>query len=169
MYYGYTIFVQNGKQYKCRLGENTPKWGAGEIPFNRTTHVKPIMATIHGCPEIGRFMLFCLLLCHVQLDAWAMARQGLAGWLKTNCATMLYWHQLIIIIIIRRIFLLPSDIAPFPYKHAQRRITLHCRRIDVDIHIVNRYIHLWTDVFLVKVIYSIDILSFLQLKVICLI
>ena len=45
------------------------------------------------------------------------------------------------------------DIVPFqfPYKHAQRRITFHCQRIDVDIHIVNWYIHLWTDVFSVVV------------------
>ena len=40
---------------------------------------------------------------------------------------------LIIIIII----ILSFDIAPFPYKHAQRRITFHCQRIDIDIHIVN--------------------------------
>ena len=40
--------------------------------------------------------------------------------------------ELIIIIII---IILSFDIAPFPYKHAQRRITLHCQRIDVDIHI----------------------------------
>ena len=47
------------------------------------------------------------------------------------------WSIFLIIIII-----LSFDIAPFPYKHAQRRITFHCQRIDVDIHIVNRYIHL---------------------------
>ena len=41
-------------------------------------------------------------------------------------------HLIIIIIII-----LSFDIAPFPYKHAQRSITFHCQRIDVDIHIVN--------------------------------
>ena len=35
------------------------------------------------------------------------------------------------------IIILSFDIAPFPYKHAQRRITFHCQRIDVDIHIVN--------------------------------
>ena len=35
------------------------------------------------------------------------------------------------------ITILSFDIAPFPYKHAQRRITFHCQRIDVDIHIVN--------------------------------
>ena len=39
------------------------------------------------------------------------------------------------------IMILSFEIAPFPYKHAQRRITFHCQRIDVDIHIVNRYIH----------------------------
>ena len=33
--------------------------------------------------------------------------------------------------------ILSFDIAPFPYKRAQRRITFHCQRIDVDIHIVN--------------------------------
>ena len=33
------------------------------------------------------------------------------------------------------IIILSFDIAPFPYKHAQRRITFHCQRIDVDIHI----------------------------------
>ena len=53
------------------------------------------------------------------------------------------WASLIII--------LSFDIAPFPYKHAQRRITFHCQRIDVDIHIVNWYIHLWTDVFSIVV------------------
>ena len=42
-------------------------------------------------------------------------------------------YQLLNIIII----ILSFDIAPFPYKHAQRRITFHCQRIDVDIHIVN--------------------------------
>ena len=42
-----------------------------------------------------------------------------------------------IIIIIIIIIILSFDIAPFPYKHAQRRITFHCQRIDVDIHIVN--------------------------------
>ena len=45
---------------------------------------------------------------------------------------MLTLNNNIIIIII-----LSFDIAPFPYKHAQRRITFHCQRIDVDIHIVN--------------------------------
>ena len=34
------------------------------------------------------------------------------------------------------IIILSFDIAPFPYKHAQRRITLHCQRIDVDIHVL---------------------------------
>ena len=33
--------------------------------------------------------------------------------------------------------ILSFDIAPFPYKHAHRRIPFHCQRIDVDIHIVN--------------------------------
>ena len=46
---------------------------------------------------------------------------------------MLLYVCIIIIIII----ILSFDIAPFPYKHAQRRITFHCQRIDVDIHIVN--------------------------------
>ena len=41
------------------------------------------------------------------------------------------------IIIIIIIIILSFDIAPFPYKHDQRRITFHCQRIDVDIHIVN--------------------------------
>ena len=35
------------------------------------------------------------------------------------------------------LIILSFDIAPFPYKHAQRRITFHWQRIDVDIHIVN--------------------------------
>ena len=35
------------------------------------------------------------------------------------------------------IIILSFGIAPFPYKHAQRPITFHCQRIDVDIHIVN--------------------------------
>ena len=41
------------------------------------------------------------------------------------------WTVPLIIIII-----LSFDIAPFPYKHAQRRITFHCQRIDVDIHMM---------------------------------
>ena len=44
---------------------------------------------------------------------------------------------IIIMIIIIIIMILSFDISPFPYKHAQRRITFHCQRIDVDIHIVN--------------------------------
>ena len=44
---------------------------------------------------------------------------------------------IIIIIIIIIMIILSFDIAPFPYKHAQRRIPFHCQRIDVDIHIVN--------------------------------
>ena len=44
---------------------------------------------------------------------------------------------IIIIIIIIIMKILSFDIAPFPYKHAQRRITFHCQRIDVDVHIVN--------------------------------
>ena len=44
------------------------------------------------------------------------------------------WPMYFIIIII---IILSFDIAPFPYKHAQRRITFHCQRIDFDIHIVN--------------------------------
>ena len=47
--------------------------------------------------------------------------------------TLLHCMTPLIIIII----ILSFDIAPFPYKHAQRRITFHCQRIDVDIHIVN--------------------------------
>ena len=47
--------------------------------------------------------------------------------------TEIYKNNDIIIIII----ILSFDIAPFPYKHAQRRITFHCQRIDVDIQIVN--------------------------------
>ena len=43
---------------------------------------------------------------------------------------------MIIIIIIIMIIILSFDIAPFPYKHAQWRITFHCQRIDVDIYIV---------------------------------
>ena len=46
---------------------------------------------------------------------------------------------MIIIIII--IIELSFDIAPL-FKHAQRRITHHCQRIDVYIHIGNCYIHL---------------------------
>ena len=51
------------------------------------------------------------------------------------------WNNIIIIIIII-IIILSFDIAPFPYEHAQRRITFHCQRIDVDMHLVNWYIHL---------------------------
>ena len=29
------------------------------------------------------------------------------------------------------IMILSFDIAPYPYKHAQRRITFHCQRIDL--------------------------------------
>ena len=50
---------------------------------------------------------------------------------EKTCACHTYNNNNIIIII------LSFDIAPFPYKHAQRRITFHCQRIDVDIHIVN--------------------------------
>ena len=46
-------------------------------------------------------------------------------------------REIAIIIIIMIIMILSFDIAPFQYKHAQRRITFHCQRIDVDIHIVN--------------------------------
>ena len=46
-------------------------------------------------------------------------------------------HKYLIIIIIIIIIILSFDNAPFPYKHAQRRITFHCQRIAVDIHIVN--------------------------------
>ena len=35
--------------------------------------------------------------------------------------------------------ILSFDIAPFPYKRAQRRITFLCQRIDVDIHIANLF------------------------------
>ena len=62
-----------------------------------------------------------------------------------------YVWIIIIIIIIIIVIIITFDIAPLPYKHAQRRITFHCQRIDVDIHIVNWYIHLWTDVFSVVV------------------
>ena len=48
-----------------------------------------------------------------------------------------YVCMYVCIIIIIIIIILSFDIAPFPYKHAQRRITFHCQRIDVDIHIVN--------------------------------
>ena len=44
---------------------------------------------------------------------------------------------IIIIVIIIIIIILSFGNAPFPYKHAQRRITFHCQRIYVDIHIVN--------------------------------
>ena len=44
-------------------------------------------------------------------------------------ATFVLSRSIIIIIII----ILSFDIAPFPYKHAQRHITFHCQRIDVDI------------------------------------
>ena len=44
---------------------------------------------------------------------------------------------IIIIIIMIMIIILSFDIALFPYRHAQRRITFHCQRIDVDIPIVN--------------------------------
>ena len=39
--------------------------------------------------------------------------------------------------IVIMIIILSFDIVLFPYKHAQRRISFHCQRIDVDIHIVN--------------------------------
>ena len=57
----------------------------------------------------------------------------------TRCSLGLYWSRGMIcaVSIIILIIILSFDIAPFPYKHAQRRITFHCQRIDVDIHIVN--------------------------------
>ena len=68
-----------------------------------------------------------------------------------------FWRHLVIEVhtiissLLVIIIILSFDIAPFPYKHAQRRITFHCQRIDVDIHLVNWYNHLWTDVFSIVV------------------
>ena len=52
------------------------------------------------------------------------------------------------------IVIVSFDTAPFPYKHARRRITFYCQRIDVDIHIqwlIYKYIFDVTDVFSVVV------------------
>ena len=46
------------------------------------------------------------------------------------------WFEILVVCTIIIIIILSFDIALFPYKHAQRRITIHCQRIDVDIHIV---------------------------------
>ena len=43
---------------------------------------------------------------------------------------------IMIIMIIIIMIMLSYDIAPFPYKHAQRYIPFHCQWIDVGIHIV---------------------------------
>ena len=54
-----------------------------------------------------------------------------------------FWRHLVIEVhtiissLLVIIIILSFDIAPFPYKHAQRRITFHCQRIDVDIHLIN--------------------------------
>ena len=49
---------------------------------------------------------------------------------------MIQMTIIIIMIIITIIKILTFDIAPFPFKHAQRRTTFHCQWIDVGIHTV---------------------------------
>ena len=61
----------------------------------------------------------------------------ISGVVRVSCVSDIILIIIITIIIIIIIIILSFDIAPFPYKHAQRRITFHCQRIDVDIHIVN--------------------------------
>ena len=76
-----------------------------------------------------RISASCILRSQVINDLSAAALIRFRGASHTG-----HWSDKRIIIII---IILSFDIAPFPYKHAQRRITFHCQRIDVDIHIVN--------------------------------